>query len=747
MSNSSSQSQVINMGDALRGVWRRKLLVVTTLALGVAAGAGLLMISKPAYQSEAQVIIESLSTPYEKLNSGQDTRSEPVGDRVVLSQVSVLKSQDLADRVSTALKLQDNPEFNPLLGRIGLLKKILIATGFSDDPQLMTPQQLALKHINAQLNVYPIPDSNVIGIKYQAGSGQLAADVANAIAESFVISTRETEAGSTTRARDWLSAQIKDLREKVSTSESEVERYRSEAGLLKGTGTTTLGEQQIAELNTQITLADAASTEATARANEIKSLLASKGSVDSSSDVLSSAVVQNLREQQVTASRKISELSATYLPNHPKMIAAKQELQNIDGQIRREALKVVEGLAGQSKIAAARAASLRASLEKMKGRQSDANLSDVKLKELERNAVANRALLESMLARFADANARQDLSMQPGFARIIQKASVASAPYFPKPGPIMFLTTLAGLGLGLGLAFLLEVMSAAARMNETAVEVSRAPSEAEIAVVEPPVSQIPAKWPEIRQPIIPQRQNVVEDMPVLSEPAIEVLTTIPAATSLTTVQSLVDGMVGGDNSGLSEAANTIAQKCFELRQQLSIKSFLMASIGGQGFSTSAAAVATARSIAAAKLKVVIVDIAGSSSQDALLSLPIGPGLSDLVLGEADFTKVICRDPHSNAHAVRYGLKTGVAAQAAIAEKLASIVVALSSIYDFVVLNAGEATANTAAIASTCKAAVLFAPQARHRDAASAAKVLESKGLQAVMLVQLQPTPEPFARTA
>ena len=61
------------------------------------------------------------------------------------------------------------------------------------------------------------------------------------------------------------------------------------------------------------------------RAEEIKNMLATKGSVDASSEVLSSAVIQNLREKQATANQKVSELSAVYLPNHPKMIAAEMQ--------------------------------------------------------------------------------------------------------------------------------------------------------------------------------------------------------------------------------------------------------------------------------------------------------------------------------------------------------------------------------------------------------------------------------------
>jgi polysaccharide biosynthesis transport protein len=722
MSNSTDQSQVINMSDALRGIWRRKLLVFTTLILGALAGAALLTISKPAYQSEAQVLIENLSTPYEKTNTTQDQRIEPVDNRLVLSQVSVLKSQDLAARVSDALKLTEKKEFNPLLSDTGKLKKILIATGFADDPKLMTAEQLAVKHLMTQLNVYPVPETNVIGIKYQAGDGQTAADVANAIAESYVLSTRETEAGSTNRAREWLSQQIADLRAKVSQSEAEVEKYRSEAGLLKGSATSTLGEQQIAELNTQITLAEAASGEATARANEIKSLLSSKGSVDASSDVLNSSVVQNLREQQATTSRKMSELSATYLPNHPKMIAVKQELQSINSQIRREALKIVESLAGQSKVAAARAESLRANLEKMKGRQAGANLSDVK--ELERNALANRNLLETMLARFADASARQDLSLQPGFARIIQKAYVQSVPYFPKPGPIMFLTTMAGLGLGLGLAFLLEVMSASARMNQTPSEPVR--RHAAKAALESAMS-IPQLPIDLIKPDTPKA-------PVAK--TLSALATMPSATSLVTALGMIESTIGDNQNELTDSAHQIASDCLTMREQQGIKTILFTSIGSKSPNAALAIVATARSIVAAKLKVIVVDVSPDSSLEALFGLPLGPGLSDLVLGEADFTKVICRDPHSTTHIIRFGLKSGAQSKAALAEKLASILTALADIYDIVLVHAGEASPATPAHAKECKGAILLAPQTRKRDAAVAAKTLASKGVLASVIVNL-----------
>src|SRR5207248_1229196 len=171
-------------------------------------------------------------------------------------------------------------------------------------------------------------------------------------------------------------------------------------------------------------------------------------------------LIQRLREEQATLARSRSELAVTYLPSHPKIAAVDSELANIDRQIRAEAMKIVDSLEDQAKVASSRAASLKASLDAAKARASDTNQDEVKLRALEREASANRELLETFLNRFTDASARQDLRAQPGMARIIQRAAVPSAPSFPLPGPTILLATIAGLMLGLGLAFLAEVMAA-----------------------------------------------------------------------------------------------------------------------------------------------------------------------------------------------------------------------------------------------------------------------------------------------
>ena len=748
MKVASQSNQAISMVDAVRGIFNRKFLVLSCLLLGVLAGLAVLTLIKPSYQAEALVIVENLATPYEKVNSATiENRSEPVNERVVASQVSVIKSGDMQARVVDQLNLSTNPNYNPLLKSTSAIKSILIAAGFSDDPHLLTPNQLALKQLDSHLTVYPTPESNVIGIKYAGSDPQTAADVANTLADAYVLSTRETEAGSTTRARDWLQQQITDLRSKVSLAEAAVENYRSESGLFKGERDT-LGTQQISELNSQITLAEAASGEAKARADEIRNLLAQKGSVDASSDVLNSPLIQNLREQQSTAARKVSELSAVYLPNHPKMVAAQQELGSINRGIRGEASKVVDSLIGQAKVAAARAKALRDSLQNLKGSQSDASQEGVKLKELQRDADASRVLLEQMLGRFADAHARQDLSLQPGFARIIQRAVPQPTNYFPKAGPILLLTSFAGLTLGFGLAFLFSVMEASTMPPQIEhpafAQAAQHPARTTLET-EAPIPALNVGWPASAPaaeaaPIDANFLKVVAERP--PEKSLAVLASMPSAASLSSTLAMVESTYNGQPSDINTAANRIATACLTLKDMQGMNTIALTSIGGRSMDASLAIVAVTRALAGAKKKIVALDLSTANSPfEAMFEIPAGCGISDLVAGEADFTKVICRDPHSSAHIIRYGLKSAPQFQMTVAEKLAPILKALTGIYDVILVHAGEASPSTPALIKDCKGAMLLAPQPRYKDAVAAARILEAKGMEQTMFVRLEPETE------
>lgn len=726
--------------DVMSGMGRRKLLMLSCLVIGTVLGFGLVTTTKPKYQAESRILIDNFSTPYDSANVAQSSsRDTRVDERNIASEVAVMQSENLGKRVVTALNLNERPEFDPMKTGLGMLKQVLIATGFSDDPRMMTVEQRAFNQFSGSLTVYPVPDSNVIGIKYTSGDRELTAAVANAVAETYVLNTRETRSGDTDRASQWLSSQIEGLRLKVSQSDAAVEKYRSDVGLIKGQSAT-LNAQEISELNSQITLAEAANTEAKAKADEIRSMLETRGNVEGSSEVLASPTIQRLQEQQASAERKYTELSATYLPNHPKMIAAQKEIVDVERRIRREALKVVDGLQGQAKIAAARAASLRKSLEGLKDREGGAAQDEVKLKELEREAKANRDQLEIMLARFADSNTRQNLALQPGFARIIQTASVPPSPFFPKVGPIMVLASLAGLGLGIGLAFLFEIMSQATRMNEALLAGSednvrnRHPArEAMGQRFEIPQLDMtgmePAETPPVVAPVPFAPTNVVN---VPTAPI--TLASIPQARSGVEARALLAALASGGS-----IHGTIGQLSLHLQSMRSngdFKACAVAGVGG-GSEGAALALALARNFADSGLKTILVDLEAQRSLiPDLIELPHAPGLTELLTGTSDFSKAIQRDRTSPLQFIRHG-GMEVAAEAQLPVRMEAIIKTLSGIYDVVVLHTGEASPAMLQLAKGCNTVLVHAPSQRKKDAIAASQTLKSKGFEHVYLIQVE----------
>jgi uncharacterized protein involved in exopolysaccharide biosynthesis len=729
-----NQGQVTSFSvlDVLRGMGRRGILITSCTALGLLAGLGVVSAFAPAYQAESRVLIDDLATPYDQanINQLQNPRDSQIDERIIKSQVAVIESRDLVQRVVESLQLGERSEFDPLRSGVGKVSALLIKFGFGDDPRAMTVEERALDRLYGKLTVYQVPDSNVIAIKYVAQDGKTAADVANTLAQTYVLSTREASSGSTGRAREWLSGQIDGLRSKVAASDAAVEKYRAEKGLFR-TRETTLGAQEISELNTQITLAEAAASEAKARAAEIRDLLASKGSVDASADVLNSPTIQALRATQVSATRKVSELSATYLPNHPRMQAAQKEVSDVDRQIRREALKIVDGLQGQAKVAAARAKSLRDSLEEMKGRQGSSLQDEVKLKELEREAKANRDQLEAMLARFADTNTRQDLDLQPGFARIIQQAAVPSQPYFPRFGPTILLTTLIGLGLGLGLAFLLEIMNQAARLAlgdggmsgeerrprpTHAARVGRAavPVVPDLPLEEPPVSAQSAPAPAA---------------PAFTTQAEPALATIPFARTHTEARALLAAAHVEADYGL--ALQHVLAPIATILSSGKARAIAVASVGA-GHEAAVTTLALAQALAGSGKKTILLDL---DSRHALIpdlmELSYAPGLGELVSGQADFARVIQKDTASSLQIIRRGN-----AAAPLGQRMEGITRTLSGIYEAVIVYAGDAAPEALSHMRGCQAAVLISPAARLRNLGPAAQTLRSQGISTVIAIKV-----------
>src|SRR5665811_25068 len=461
-SRRSATADDIDLATLGAALWRAKGWI-----LGLALGAGVvtfigLSMMRPLYTSEARILVQNEESSFTRPTSeqGREVMRAVLDEQAVQSQVQVLTSRDLILQVVRDLDLIDNPVFSSDVGRT-LLGRLLSRVGLG----LGSPESKEERAANAfadHLDVFQLSKSSVIAVEYTSGDPQLAAEITNKLADVYIGWQRSAKIEQTKDATAWLDEQIKALRKATASSEEAVEKFKASEGLYAGSNNVTLNAQQLSELNSQLILADAQKSEAEARARLIKQMLADNGDIAATPEVLKSQLIINLIEQRVTVQRRLAELSATLLPSHPRIQQLRSELADVRGQIRGEAKKVVQGLESEAQVAAAREASLRTSLNTAKSRSAGLGDSEIKLRALEREAKANRDLLESYMARYRDAYARHDMGTVPSQASIVSRAHASVLPSFPKKGPLTALVMAATALLALATTLAKELIGGVA---------------------------------------------------------------------------------------------------------------------------------------------------------------------------------------------------------------------------------------------------------------------------------------------
>jgi uncharacterized protein involved in exopolysaccharide biosynthesis/Mrp family chromosome partitioning ATPase len=646
----------VAIGQAIARKWA--WIIVPTLLAAVLSVAAVNLIT-PRYKSEVRILIDGRENVFLRPNGERNDDRNALDAEAVTSQVQLVLSRDLARDIIRKNKLAELPEFDPVLRGFSPLKSLLALIGIGRDPLSLTPEERVLDAYYDRLAAYAVDKSRVIVIEFQSRDPDLAARVANSIADGYLVLQQDARRDQARSAGQWLAGEIESLRKKVADAEARVEDFRSSSSLFVGTNNTMLSNQQMGELNTQLNNARALRSDAESKARLIREMLLSGKPVEAS-EVLNSELIRRLSEQRVTLRAQLAEQSSTLLDNHPRIKELKAQLADLDRQLRDEASKISRSLDNDARIAGGRVDDLSASLDQLKKQASSANGQDVQLRALDREAKAQRDLLESYLAKYREAATRENIEAAPADGRIISRASVSNSPAYPKKLPIVLLATLATLMLSTGTIVSGELL----RMT-----VPRA------AAAFGPVSA-PAREPAADAVATFDEPNLVEPRLVPPDPvelkqAVEPMAA-PLAPEIESEIAEID-----EHAGRLLAAGSAARKVT-----------VLGTASGQAIALTALTLAR---LMARRAKVVVVDLVATSPTISAASAdPNAPGLAELMRGEASFTQVITKDRLSRAHLVSGG-RPGSDLTLLQSPRLMLAVDALLKVYDYVLLDAGSAT--------------------------------------------------------
>ena len=448
----------------LRHYWhillRRKWTVLSTLGIVFCAVLVGSLLNTPIYRATATIQIDRDAV---KVVEGQGNDSDAYYDaeNFYNTQYELLRSEALSQRVAAELKLAKDPAYLALqkasLG--GKIKGLLGAASTAKDKPgasaSATDSDSAdlADYVNGNLDIQPVRNTRLVQINFDSASPALAAKIANSLADNFIAQNLEHSYNASAYARKYLEGRLAQLKQKLADSEAELVKIATSEQLVVGAdGKTTLPAVDLSNLASS--LADAQTARSLA---EARWKLASTTPGDAlPADMFTNSIIGTLRQSRAQLAADYQNKLNTYQPNYPLMVSMKQQMDELDRQIQKEYANVKASTKSSYEAAVQHENLLRQQMDTVKQQMFGEQHRAIAYNVLVRDVNTNQALYDALLERY------KTIGIAGGVANnniaVIDRADMPIGPYKPNIKLNLLVAIVFGLGLGVGLALLFEML-------------------------------------------------------------------------------------------------------------------------------------------------------------------------------------------------------------------------------------------------------------------------------------------------
>lgn len=381
------------------------------------------------------------------------------------TQYTLLQSRGLAERVVTDLRLYDDPVFNPGAASLRGRRKS------GGTPELDQAQLGGYgSRLLGGLEISPIKNTQLVEIRFRSSSPELAARIANGVADSFIdwgIEDRSTSAG---KASSFLGKQIEELKQEIADKEQTLQGYQRRSDIVASDPENSPTLQQLQGLNKDYVGAVSARIEKEAAYNQSLS-----SPPETLADSLSGGLVSTQRHDLLTLEQDYNALRAKYKADMPQVVEAKNKLtdarKRLDDLVAENVQQARRAARSEFERAKAQETALRAELNRARNETIDMGSATVQYNALNMEVETQRQLLDQMLKRQSETSVTARLqATRESNVRVVDRALVPGAPFAPSMRRDVGMALGLGLFLGIGLIFLLEYLD---RSLKTADEAER----------------------------------------------------------------------------------------------------------------------------------------------------------------------------------------------------------------------------------------------------------------------------------
>ena len=607
---------------------RQYPVIVFTLLVMMALAAIYVLSAQPKYTAQAKLLIDTRKVQlFQQQSVLGDIPPDPAS---VDSQVEILQSENVARAVIKELHLTEDPEFmSPRVDLVSAIKGIpsaimaSISSLFASSegqPSEYDPTQAAIARLHSDLTIERVGLTYVISINFRAPDPKRAAQIANAVADAYIVDQLEAKYQATRRAGVWMQDRMRELREQATSAERAVVGFKTQNNIVDAGGRL-MNDQQLAELNSSLVQGRAQTAEAKAKLERIEEVLRMGVEVPDATvtDTLKNEVINKLRSQYLDFSRREAEFSVKYGSGHLAVVSLRTQMREIRKVIVDELRRIAQTYRSDYEIAKAREESLTKSLAEIVSVSQTTNQAQIALRELESSAQSYRALHDNFLQRYMESVQQQSFPISE--ARLITTASPPTSPSSPRTKLVLMLGAAGGIIVGFGLGMLREIADRAFRTSEQVASILHTDC---IAVL-----------PKIKGPVTFRSHEPRADYGGLDHRIIK------------RDQSLFWAVIDSPFSRFAESMREI-RVAADLREPIKASKVLgiTSSLPNEGKST--IAMALAQSIAQVDGRVILLD---ADLRNPGLSRKLSPqskvGLLEVLANQVEIEDAVCFDPDTH----------------------------------------------------------------------------------------------------
>jgi polysaccharide biosynthesis transport protein len=457
--------------EILRREWRFPLF---GCLIGLTLGVSYTVFVPTLYKSSARVLLDRSVTRYLQTNKIADDPT--YDDAEIASQIYIMSSESIVVPVVRSMNLAQDREFvgspkesgGPIDKVKSLVKQFIGWDAHANatiDPDAAL-EQTAVDTFFKRLSIYREDVANVINVTFASEDPVKAANIANAIADTYIATALEAKLKSTNLVGQWLQGRLVDLKAQAMDADRTLQNYKI-ANNLVSTGKGSLSSEQLSTLNAQLTNARVAVSEAKARLDGAQQM-AGEG-------MMSKSATENLtklRSEYRDVAAKANELEASVGPGHFAVAKLRKRMEDLNKSIKDEEQRIADSYANEYQIAKMRESELAATLAQLVGEAGTSSQAQVKMRELESSADTLRNLYNSFLQKFKEINTAQTETIPVQNARILTRAAPPLYRSSKKAAAVLAGSIMVGLFLGAGAAIAREWAADVFRTPQAVAEVT-----------------------------------------------------------------------------------------------------------------------------------------------------------------------------------------------------------------------------------------------------------------------------------